>query len=123
MSEQLDSSPLHIEWATAEVRDGVLTVAVAGERPRGWAPRLRAVLALLTPPNRGWADIDVARAHITVADVREGAESDLRHHLDSALLQVSADLSETDGQGANDDESTFDGRMQQAFRSFADSGV
>lgn len=56
-------------------------------------------------------------------DVEEGCESDLRHQLESALLQVNSDLGAVGDEGGQavgrSPQQERDGRMTEAFRGFA----
>jgi hypothetical protein len=115
-----------IAWETAEVEDGELHVALAGDVPKAWRKRFSAVLAQLDAAGeQQWGAVKVAKGRIVVRDVAEGAEADLRHQLESALLQANADLAADDGeeqtQGQEQDpQQQRDGRMTAAFREFAD---
>jgi hypothetical protein len=114
-----------IDWATAEVDGGTLTVGLDGEAPKHWSRRLRVVLALLEHTGDGWGKITPRKNAVRVAEVREGTEEDLRHLLDGALQQVNADLS-SDGDEESephdpDPEAETDRRLTETFRSFASS--
>jgi hypothetical protein len=110
-----------IDWATAAVKDGDLTVALAGEPSAAWAQRVQAVLELLERPGSGWGATKVTKTRIQVTAVTAGAEDDLRHLLDSAVQQANADFAapeESDDAGAELSEA--DNAMTEAFRSFSD---
>ncbi len=109
-----------IAWEQAEVQDGELHVAIEHQPQRGWAARFRAVLARLEQEGEDrWGEISVSRREIKVAGASEGAESDLRHLLESVLQQVNADFSpEEDEQDQEPGpERRRDERMTEAFRS------
>jgi hypothetical protein len=112
-----------IAWDTAEVSDGDLEVELAGELPKGWATRFGEVLARLTQDGeRRWGRTKVAKGRIKVRDLSEGCEKDLRHELESALLQANADLGAIETrqeQGTQTPEQQSDERMTGAFRAFA----
>lgn len=113
-----------IDWTSAEVSDGELTVQIIGGVPKGWVSRLKALLERLGQTGaEQWGPIKVAKGRITVSKLAEGAEPDLRHLLESAILQANADLTpHDDGDGASGQESpeqARDGRMTAAFRAFA----
>jgi hypothetical protein len=115
-----------IDWASAEVKDRALTVGLTGEAPKGWVNRLNGVLGLLGQNAGGWGEITVRKDTIEVADIQERSEGDLRHLLESALLQVNADF-ETDperdaSEAGRDPERTIEEGMSDTFRAFADSG-
>jgi hypothetical protein len=125
MSEQagVETAP-QIDWASAEVSDGELTVGIVGNVPKGWVARLKALLERLGQTgSERWGPIKVAKGRITVGELAEGAEADLRHLLESAILQANADLApEEESDEANGQESpeqARDGRMASAFRAFA----
>jgi hypothetical protein len=125
MSEQagVETAP-QIDWASAEVSDGELTVGIVGDVPKGWVARLKALLERLGQTgSERWGPIKVAKGRITVGELADGAEPDLRHLLESAILQANADLApeeESDeAAGQESPERARDGRMTSAFRAFA----
>lgn len=109
-----------IEWSTAAVEDATLTVSLSGEAPRGWRSRFGAVTKLLDRSDGRFGHVSLRGAEITVADVLEGAEPDVRHFLESAVLQVNADLGLEEAP-EEDEEQEADRAMAATFRSFADS--
>jgi hypothetical protein len=115
-----------IDWASAEVKDRALTVGLTGEAGKGWVKRLNGVLSLLGQNAGGWGEITVHKDMIEVADLQEGSEGDLRHLLESALLQVNADFEPNPDRDAPeaepDPERTIDQGMSDTFRGFADNG-
>jgi hypothetical protein len=117
-----DAAP-EIDWSTAEVNDGELTVEFAGVVPKGWISRLNALLERLGHTgSEQWGAIKVAKGRVRVGGLAEGAEPDLHHLLESAVLQANADLVSSDADDATDEESpeqVRDGRMAAAFRAFA----
>jgi len=110
-----------IDWASAEVRGGDLTVALAGEANAKWAERVQAVVERLERPGSAWGATKVTKAKVTVEAVGAGAEEDLRHLLDSAVQQANADFAPEEKDDAGDDASEADAAMTEAFRSFADA--
>ena len=108
-----------IDWASAEVRGGDLSVEVAGEPNAEWAARVQAIVERLQRPGSGWGAVKVAKGRIRVKDVAAGAEEDLRHVLDGAVQQANADFAPEDDD-AGDGPSEADSAMTEAFRSFAD---
>jgi hypothetical protein len=114
-----------IDWATASVRDGRLTVEIAGDPDRDWSARLREVAERLDRPGSAWGEIAVKKSGLRVEDVAEGAEDDLRHLLESAVLQTNAEFApdeEDDGAGGDEGGSDQDRAMTAAFRAFAEAG-
>jgi hypothetical protein len=110
-----------IDWASAEVRGGDLTVALAGEANAKWAERVQAVVERLERPGSAWGATKVTKAKVTVEAVGAGAEEDLRHLLDSAVQQANADFAPEEKDEDGDEASEADAAMTEAFRSFADA--
>jgi hypothetical protein len=113
---------LEIDWSTAEVKDATLTVELSGDAPEEWSERIPQVVGRLGV--RGAGEVEVDGRRITVSDVKQGAESELRQALEGAVLQAAADHpppeSEQDaGAGEGDGRSEGDQAMTEAFRSFA----
>jgi hypothetical protein len=114
--------PTQIDWASATVDDGRLTVALDGKPSKEWTDRVEGVLERLHSHGGGggWGAIKVTKKKLTVDDVADGSESDLRHLLESAVLQANADLAPEEQDGAKDDErSEADQQLTDAFRAFA----
>ena len=114
---------VQINWRTAEIHEGSLTVELAGELPKGWVKHLKGVLALLEQNAGQWDEIKLSKKRITVSDVREGSEDELRHLLESACLQSNADLQldgpEPSSEPEADSQAEADQRMTESFRGFA----
>ncbi|HEY0360657.1 MAG TPA: hypothetical protein VGC83_00180 [Solirubrobacteraceae bacterium] len=108
-----------IDWASAEVKGGKLTVALAGEANAQWAERVQAIVERLDRPGSAWGATTVTEATVTVEAVSAGAEEDLRHLLDGAVLQANADYAPEVQDDAGDQPSEEDSAMTEAFRSFA----
>jgi hypothetical protein len=115
-----------LEWSAAAVQDGVVTVQVAGDRPKGWKATFLRTVTLLGGGD--WGTVSLKGAKVRVADVPEGSEDELRHFLEAAVQQANAshvepdegaddrsDESETDDEGDDDD---VDARMTSRFRDF-----
>jgi hypothetical protein len=116
-----DHPQASIDWASATVKDGELTAALAGEPNADWAQRVQAVIERLERPGSGWGATKVTKARIQVKAVTAGAEDDLRHLLDGAVQQANADFAAPEEEGAGDGElSEADSAMTDAFRSFSD---
>ena len=109
-----------IDWASAEVRGGDLSVELAGEGNAEWADRVQAVVERLDRPGSAWGATKVTKAKVTVEAVSPGAEQDLRHLLDGAVQQANADFAPEVQDDAGDGPSEEDSAMTDAFRSFAD---
>jgi hypothetical protein len=110
-----------IDWASAAVQGGDLTVALAGEPNAEWAQRVEAILERLDRGASGWGAVKVTKRRVQVEAVAAGAEEDLRHLLDGAVQQANADFAEPEeGDGSDDELSEADRASTEAFRSFAD---
>jgi hypothetical protein len=116
-----DHPQASIDWASATVKDGELTVALAGEPSTEWAERVQAVLERLERPGSAWGATKVTKSRIKVKAVTAGAEDELRHLLDGAVQQANADFAAPEEGDAGDGElSEADSAMTEAFRSFSD---
>jgi hypothetical protein len=112
------SDDIGIDWGSAAVDGGTLTVPFTAKPPAEWIDQLGQVIARLQRGGGGWDGVEVAKKKLRVDGVRPGAESDLRHFLESAVLQANADLAEDDG-GDGAERSGADREMTDTFRSFA----
>jgi hypothetical protein len=120
---KLDARAREIVWETATVENGTLTVELSGGTPRGWRGHFDGVLRLLEAGGGRWGGVSLSRNVIRVTAVSEGAEADLRHFLESAVLQTNADLGlVADPARDRDDDKRGapDRAMAATFRSFAD---
>jgi hypothetical protein len=111
---------VEIDWSQASVDDGSLTVPFAGKTPKKWTDRLGDVTATLTRGGRGWGEVSVGRKKLRVDEVTAGCEADLRHFLESAVLQANADVPVEDEADSDEERSDADQQMTEAFRSFAE---
>jgi hypothetical protein len=111
----------HIDWSQASVDDGTLTVPFGGEPPKKWTERFERVLERLHRPGQGWGEIDVGRKKLRVEAVSAGSESELRHLLESAVLQAGADVPVDAKDSASEPRSEADQQMTDAFRGFAET--
>jgi hypothetical protein len=111
-----------IDWSSAVVAEGTLSVDLIGESARGWRRRFEGVAALLDQAQGRWGTVGLAKSVVRVSSVREGAEEDLRHFLESVVLQVNTDLGLSEPAAPADDEAgrSADRAMAATFRSFAD---
>jgi hypothetical protein len=112
-----------IEWSGASVEGGRLTVPFDAKAPADFKAQLIDLIDRLDQGGRAWGDVKVTRSGLSVADVSEGAESDLRHFLEAAVLQANANLGEDedddDEPGSDGERSETDERMTETFRDFA----
>jgi hypothetical protein len=117
----------NVDWGSAEVEDATLTVELTGARSKAWKQRFQSVLALLGTPHSRWGEVHLSRKAIQVADVQPGTETELRHFLESIVLQVNSELpppeeSEQDSKQEThvDEVAQADRQMTTAFKAFAD---
>ena len=120
MTDDIEQGAPGFDWASATVDDGELTVPVLGTPPRGWAKALRHVIDRLERTGHGLGGVKVSTKQVTVGDVSAGSEADVRHFLESAVLQVNADLVADEETDTERERSGSDQQMTDAFRSFAD---
>jgi len=104
-----------IDWSSAEVHDGTLTVRLDGRAGRKWCEQVDAILKRLGADG----GIDVKPSKITVPEVRQGKEPDVRFLLESAVLQANAGLDDDGDDEPEDEGSSADREMTEAFRGFA----
>jgi hypothetical protein len=108
-----------LDWSSASVDDGRLTVPVVGDVPNGWTKRVKRVVERLERPGSRWGAVKVTTKVVRVDGVAPGAESDLHHFLESVILQANTDLREDEEDGSDDARSERDQQMTEAFRSLA----
>jgi hypothetical protein len=110
-----------LQWASAEVEDAVLTVALDGEVPKGWKQSFETTVRLLGDGE--WGTVKLKKGAVRVSGVEPGTEEKLRHHLESVVAQANAadEAPEETPTGTDQDEATGpDAEMTGRFRSFAD---
>jgi hypothetical protein len=118
----------HLDWSEAEVKNGRLTVSLAGDPPRGWNDTFERTAQLLG--HGEWGDLKLKKHSVRAEGVRPGSEERLRHFLESVVLQANAthEVSESESpedpdesedrsdEGEHDDSA--DAEMTERFRSF-----
>src|SRR5215207_6629886 len=105
-----------IDWSQASVDDARLTVPFAGKPPGEWTKRLEQVVERLERAGSGWGELEVKRKQLRVDAVSPGSEADLRHFLESAVLQANADVPvEADDESESSERSEEDQRMTDVF--------
>jgi hypothetical protein len=116
-----------IDWGGAEVNDGSVVLPLTGDASKAWSDRFAGVLALLAQNGGGWGKVRLTKKAIEVADLALGAEDDLRHFLESVVVQVNSEFAvESDetrpnaGQAA-DPRVAGDEQMAEKLRSFGAS--
>src|SRR5438067_568494 len=118
-----------LDWSQAEVKNGKLTVSLAGDAPRGWKDTFARTAQLLS--NGEWDDVVLKKHRVRVEGLRPGSEDKLRFFLESVVQQANAthEVSEEESQDepedtdeetvGNDDDDSADAEMTERFRSFA----
>jgi hypothetical protein len=122
--------PVTLNWASAEVKDGKLVVALEGDVPSGWKQSFERTVTLL----RGgeWGKVQVRKDAVSVSEVGSGTEEKLKHFLESVVEQANADHAPDEEDEDSEDESSDkdesadadddgpDAEMTERFRSFGD---
>lgn len=115
-----------LDWSTAEVHDGTLTVTLDGKPPKEWRARFKTTVRLL---DHGSWKVELKKGEISVKTITVGDEDRVRHFLESAVLEANGalapDESDTDGEDNDDAASRQDGpdtEMTERFRAFASTG-
>jgi hypothetical protein len=88
----------NIDWGSAEIKDAKLSVELTGPSSKAWKHRFDSALALLDTPHNRWGEVHLSRQEIQVAEVQPGTETELRHFLESVMLQVNSELPKPRGQ-------------------------
>jgi hypothetical protein len=112
-----------IDWSGAQVSDGSVTLPLTGDAPKGWSERFDAVVALLAQKGSArWGEVKVTKKAVKIGELQPGAEDDLRHFLQSVVVQVNSELSgDADPQAAQepDPQAARDAESAQRLRSFS----
>ena len=113
----------NIDWGSAEIEDATLTVELTGSSSKAWKQRFQSVHALLDTPHSHWGEVHLGKTSIQVADVQQGAEAELRHFLESIVLQVNSELPEPERPEHEGEHASglvqADRQMAASFRAFA----
>lgn len=121
---------LQLDWSSAEVNQGKLTVSLNDKPNDEWQARFERTVQLL---DRGtWPGIELSKRKITVAEVEPGTEERLRFFLESAVQEANGEQpsdqdedEDREQEAAEDDEERGesgedpDREMAERFRSFA----
>jgi hypothetical protein len=116
-------SGVKLGWASAEVKDSTLTVALDGELSKDWKQSFERTVKLLG--NGDWDGVELKKDAVRVAGVTPGTEEKLRHHLEAIVAQANAALERGDEEGQdedgdNDEPEGPDAEMTAQFRGFAE---
>jgi hypothetical protein len=106
-----------LDWSSASVDDGRLTVPVIGEVPAGWTKRAKRVVERLDRSGSSWGAVSVTKNRLRVDAVSPGTENDLHHFLESVVLQANAAFREEQEDTTEDGRSEQDQQMTDVFRS------
>jgi hypothetical protein len=120
----MDDKRREIDWASAEVHDGDVVVALTGKSSRAWSDSFEGVLHLLGHGTGGWGEIDHDKKAIKVHGLQAKAEGDLRHFLEAVVVQVNAELAEAEPAPPAeppDPREIEDQEMTATLRSFGES--
>jgi len=107
-----------IDWSTAEVRDGDLTVMFREPITTPARERMKALVKRLQRPGEPWQRIGIKKDRLIVSGVADGGEDDVRHFVESLVQEASS----AEADGAPEPEiDERDRRMTGAFQAFASS--
>lgn len=111
----------HIKWSSTQIEDGTFIVELTGPDSKAWSGRFEAVLALLDTPHSGWGEVRLRKKGIQVNQLQQGTEEQLRHLLESIVMQVNTDAGaeENDPESETESEPDSDEQMAATFRGFA----
>jgi hypothetical protein len=120
--------PVTLDWSSAEVRHGKLSVGLRGGLPHGWKDSFRRTNTLLGGGE--WGKVKLKKGRVRVHDVARGSEDRLRHYLESVVLQANeasrragvAEPRDPAGDGHRPDGERLDSEdreLTERFRSFA----
>lgn len=114
---------VELDWSSADVTDGTLTVALSDSPPKKWREAFERATALLSHGN--WHTRLGRKNHAVKVDpVRLGEEERVRQFLEGALLEANRtivaedELFEESEAEAEDPETSADKEMTDRFRAF-----
>lgn len=105
-----------IDWRTAQVRERELSVALEEPVSAPERKRMTALVDRLQRPGEPWSTITVKKGRLIVSEIADDAEDDVRHFLESLLLEANA---ATDDDAEPEQVDEHDQRMTDAFQAFA----
>lgn len=101
-----------LDWSSAKVKDGVLTVEVSGERPKGWDQTFNTTAKLLGGGD--WEDVELKKGKVKVTGVSPGVEEQLRHFLESVVQQADTTHQPSEDESDRGDEGEGEGDAGEA---------
>jgi hypothetical protein len=107
-----------IDWSTAQVRERELTVAFDEPISALERRRMAALVRRLERPGEPWATIAAKKDRLIVSEIADGAEDDVRHFLESLVLEASAATDDADD-ARHEQVDARDQHMTDAFQAFA----
>jgi hypothetical protein len=111
-----------IDWSSAQVHDGTLTVDLDGASSKGWRTQFERVLTMLDSPHASWGEVSIGKKNIQVTELMEGTEDEVRHFLESIVLEVNSGLEPDAAEGSDEANSPAvdpEEQMAETFRGFA----
>jgi hypothetical protein len=113
---------LQLDWSSAEVSQGKLSVSLDGEPTKEWRASFGRTVQLLD--HGMWADIELSKRTITVAAVEPGSEEKLRFFLDSVVQEANGEQPDENDDGERDEaepeaDDDPDREMTDRFRASA----
>jgi hypothetical protein len=119
-TQEPDDTP-QLDWSSAQVSDGKLTVKLSGKPSKPWTGVFERTVKLLGGGD--WDDVELKSGQVKVTGVEEGMEGSLRHFLEGVVQEANATLaSDEDEKGededAKGDHDDGDSRMTERFREF-----
>jgi hypothetical protein len=119
---------MRLDWSTAEVRGGKLTVALDDKPSREWCASFERTERIL---NHGtWPDVKLKKGTVVVGEIEPGSEENLRFFLESVVQEANAgqapdeEAAEENADEQDEDiesEPEPDEEMTERFRSFGGS--
>jgi hypothetical protein len=113
-----------IDWASAEVHDGTVVVALTGKASKAWSESFDGVLRLLGHGTGDWGEISLEKKALKVERLQPKAERDLRHFLEAVVVQINSELAEPASDShaePPDPQELEDEEMTATLRSFGES--
>lgn len=114
---------VELNWSTATVKKGKLTVDLEGELASGWKQSFETTVRLL--PGGDWGEVQLKKHSVRVSNVPAGSENKLKHHLESVVEQANAavrapESEHDDSEDEKAEPDSPDASMTEAFRAFAE---